>query len=167
MVFNTAILQLFNTEKIQRGFKYLRGSCLRARRSGKIVGAIAYGCCQYLPGVLKRRYLDYLKKSGLYFNRPGFESLRKFIVEELSIMTSDYAQTFLKSDDKEKSHESGVGRGFVRVRQVATKAPVVQTSQTNNKEPDLRNNSGGNQRLQLTKPPRFALSAMTPCRNIF
>ena len=33
------------------------------------------------------------------------------------------------------------------------KAPEVQTSQTNNKGHDLRNNSGGNQRSQLTKPP--------------
>ena len=44
-------------------------------------------------------------------------------------------------------------RGSVCVQQVAVKAPVVQTSKTNNKGPDLRNNSGGNQRPQLTKPP--------------
>ena len=86
-----------------------------------------------LPGVLKRRYLDYFKKSGLDLNRPGFESFHKFVVEELSIMTSGYAQTFFKSDDKEKSRDSGVGCGSVCVRQVAVKAPVVQTSQTNNK----------------------------------
>ena len=104
-----------------------------------------------LPGMLKRRYLDYLKKSGLDLNRPGFESLRKFVVEELS-KASDYAKTFFKSDDKEKLHESGVGRGSVRVRQVGVIASVVQTSQTNDKGPDLRNNSGGNQRPQLTKP---------------
>ena len=47
-----------------------------------------------LPGVLKRWYLDCLKKSGLDLNWPGFESLRKFVGEELSITTSDYAQTF-------------------------------------------------------------------------
>ena len=105
-----------------------------------------------LPGVLERRYPDYLKKSGLDLNRPGFKSLRKFVVEELSIMTSDYARIFFESDDKEKSRESGVGRGPVRVQQVAVKAPLVQTSQTNNKGPNLRNNSGGNQRPQLTKP---------------
>ena len=100
-------------------------------------------------------------------NRPGFESLRKFVAEELSVMTSDYAQTFFKSDDKEKLRESGVGRGSICVWQVAVEAPVMQTSQTNYKGPDLRNNSGGNQRPQLTKPSRFALCAMTPCRNIF
>ena len=84
-------------------------------------------------------------------NHPGFESLHKFVVEELSIMTSDYAKTLFKSDDKEKWREFGVGRGYVRVRQVSVKAPVVQTSQTNNKGLDLRNNSGENQRSQLTK----------------
>ena len=68
-------------------------------------------------------------------------------------MTPDYTQTFFKLDDKEKLREFGVGRGFVRVRQIAVKAPVVQISQPNNKEPDLRNNSEGNQRTQLTKPP--------------
>ena len=107
--------------------------------------------------MLKRRYLDYFKKSGLDLNRPGFGSLRKFVVEELSIMTSDYAETFFESDDKEKLRESRVGRGSVCVRQVEVKAPVVQTSQTNNKGLDLRNNSRGNQRPQLTKlhPPCF------------
>ena len=33
------------------------------------------------------------------------------------------------------------------------KTPVVQASQTNYKGTDLRNNSGGNPRPQLTKPP--------------
>ena len=49
--------------------------------------------------------------------------------------------------------ESEIGHGSVCVRQVAVKAPVVQASQTNNKGSDLRNNSGGNQRPQPTKPP--------------
>ena len=40
-----------------------------------------------LPGVLKRWYLGYLKKSGLDMNHPGFQSLHKFIIEELSVMT--------------------------------------------------------------------------------
>ena len=40
-----------------------------------------------LAGIFKRRYFDYLKKLGFYFNRSGFESLRKFVVEKLSIMT--------------------------------------------------------------------------------
>ena len=50
------------------------------------------------PGMLKGRYFDYLKKSSLGLSRLGFESLRKFDVEELSIMTLDFVQT----DKKEK-----------------------------------------------------------------
>ena len=73
-------------------------------------------------------------------------------------MTWDYAQTFFKSDDKEKSRESGIKSGSVRVRQVAVKAPVVQASQTNNKGPDLHNISRRNQRPQLIKPPPYAPS---------
>ena len=58
----------------------------------------------------------------------------------------------VNSSLKNKSREPGVGCGSVHVRQVAVKAPVVQTSQTNSKGPDLRNNSGRSQRPQLTKP---------------
>ena len=72
---------------------------------GKLSGPLVMDVANRLPGVLKRRYLDYLKKSGLHSNCPGFESLRKFLVEELSPMTSDYAQIFFKSDNK-KSHVS-------------------------------------------------------------
>ena len=67
-------------------------------------------------------------------------------------MISDYAQIFFKSDDKEKLNDSGVGRDSVSVGQVAVKAPLLQALQINNKGSDLRNNSGGNQRPQLTKP---------------
>jgi len=74
-----------------------------------------------LPIVLKRRYLDCLAQNGLDLNRPGFDSLRDFIVHELSVMTSVYAQTFFKSDEKEKPREFGGAHGPVRVRQVAVK----------------------------------------------
>ena len=53
------------------------------------------------PSVFKRRYLDYRKKWGLDLNRSGFQSLCKFIVQELSVMASDYAQAFFKTDKKE------------------------------------------------------------------
>ena len=52
-------------------------------------------------------------------NSPGFDSLRDFIVHALSTMTSDYAQAFFKSDDKDGSRESTGGTKNVRVRQVA------------------------------------------------
>ena len=56
-----------------------------------------------LPGVLKRRYLDYLEKLGLDLSRRGFESLRKFVVKELSIMTSAYTKLFLNRMTKKSS----------------------------------------------------------------
>ena len=55
---------------------------------------------------LNGRYLDYLKKSGLDLNRPGFESLPKFVVEKLSKMTSDYAQAFFLNRIIKKSRVS-------------------------------------------------------------
>ena len=146
VVFKTASLKYYdenlNTSEV---FAYAHDEV--EKLSGQLLIIVA----NRLPGVPKLRYLDYLKKLSLDLNRPGFEPLRKFVVEELSIMTLDYAQPFFKSDDKEKLRESGIGHGSVRARQVSINAPVVQASQTNNKGPDLRNNSGRNQRLPLTK----------------
>ena len=148
VAFDTASLKSYNEDlNALKVFAYAHDEV------EKLSGQLLMNVANRLPGVLKRRYLDYLKKLSLDLNRPGFESLRKFVVEEVSIMTSDYAQTFFKSDDKEKSHESGVGRGSVRVRRVAVKAPVLQISQTNKRGPDLRNNSRKNQMPQPTKPP--------------
>ena len=64
------------------------------------------------------------KKLSFDLNCPGFKSLRKFVVEEPSIMTSDYAQTFFKSNDK-KLRESRIGHGSVRLQQIAVTATVV------------------------------------------
>jgi len=75
-----------------------------------------------LPDLLKRRYLDFLAQMKLDLNRSGFESLRKFNVHELSVMSSDYAQTFFKTEEKGKVCDSGLGRGSVRVRQVIVKS---------------------------------------------
>ena len=61
----------------------------------KLSGQLLMNVANRLSGVLKRGYLDYLKKPGLDLNRPGFEFLRKFVVKELSIMITDYAQSFL------------------------------------------------------------------------
>ena len=69
----------------------------------KLSGQLLLDVANRLPGVLKRRYLDYLSQRGLSLNKPGFESLRRFVVHELGVMTSDYAQTFFKSEDKEKN----------------------------------------------------------------
>ena len=77
-----------------------------------------------LPSALKRRYLDFLDKNGISLNQPSFESLRKFVVHEINVTTSDYAQAFFKSEDKEKSREPQSGRCEFRVRQVALDSRV-------------------------------------------
>ena len=77
-----------------------------------------------LPSALKRWYLDFLDKNGIGLNQPSFESLRKFVVHEINVTTSDYAQAFFKSEDKEKSREPQGGRSEFRVRQVALDSGV-------------------------------------------
>ena len=46
------------------------------------------------------------------------------MVHEINVTTSDYAQAFFKSEDKEKSHEPQSGRSEFRVRQVALDSGV-------------------------------------------
>ena len=97
----------------------------------KLFGHLLLDVANRLPGVLKRRYLDCLEQRGLNLNRPGFESLRKFVLRELNVMASDYAQTFFKADEKEKSRDVGGTCGAVRVRQVAVKTDDSSSSLTN------------------------------------
>ena len=85
---------------------------------GKLSKQLMLDIANRLPGVLKRKYLDYLKKEGFSLNQPEFESLREFVVYELNIMTSDKAQSFFKSDDEDKASGSGNGHMALRVRQV-------------------------------------------------
>ena len=59
-----------------------------------------------LPDTLKRRYLDFLDKKGLNLSRPGLESLRSFVVHEIDMMTSDYAQAFFKGDKLTRGQRS-------------------------------------------------------------
>ena len=44
--------------------------------------------------LLKRRYIDYLHRKSLDLNSPSFDSLQEFVVQEIKMSTSDYAQTF-------------------------------------------------------------------------
>ena len=85
----------------------------------KLSGQFMLDTANRLHGVLKRRYHDYLDKKNINLNQPGFESLREFAVHELNLMTSDYAQSFFKSDDKDRASGSGNGHMALRVRQVA------------------------------------------------
>ena len=65
--------------------------------------------------------LDYLTKIGSDVNRPKFDTLRKFVAGEQRVSTSDYAQTFFKSKEKDKCQKGGKRGGSqqVRVRQIA------------------------------------------------
>ena len=102
VVLNTASLKSYNEDlNTLKVFAYAHDEVK------KLSGPLVMDVTNRLPGVLKRRYLDYLKKSGLHLNCPGFKSLRKFLVEELSIMTSDYAQIFFKSDNKKSRVSPG------------------------------------------------------------
>ena len=90
----------------------------------KLSGQLLLDTANRLPSALKRRYLDFLDKNGVSLNQPSFESLRKFMVHEINVTTSDYAQAFFKSEDKEKSREPQSGRSEFRVRQVALDSRV-------------------------------------------
>ena len=85
----------------------------------KLSGQLLLDTANRLPSALKRRYLDFLDKNGISLNQLSFESLRKFVVHEINVTTSDYAQAFFKSEDKKKSREPQSGRSEFRVRQVA------------------------------------------------
>ena len=120
----------------------------------KLSGQLLLDVANCLPGVLKRRYLNYLKQVGLDLNRSGFDSFRKFIVNELSIMTSEYAQTFFKSNDKEKSRDPAPGS--LRVRQVGVE--MVEQSSDDDR-PDKQGNSSKEwSKVSVKSPPNCFLS---------
>ena len=80
----------------------------------KLSGQLLLDTANRLPCALKRRYLD---KNGISLNQPSFKSLRKFVVHEINVTTSAYAQAFC--EDKEKSRQPQGGHSDFRVRQVA------------------------------------------------
>ena len=92
-------------------FAYAHNEIKKLLVSGQLLLDVA----NRLPGVLKRRYLDYLDHLGLDLNKPGFNSLHNFVGHELKIMTFEYAQTFFKQN--KKSGEFGNSRNTVHVRQ--------------------------------------------------
>ena len=102
----------------------------------KLSGQLLLDTASRLPNILKRRYLDYLDKMQLNFSQPGFESLRRFIVHEIDMATSDYAQAFFKHEEKEGSREPSTGARDFRVRQVA-----VETSSRANYRPHYHTES--------------------------
>ena len=149
--FNAASLKLFNEDlNTLEVFAYAHNEV------EKLSGQLLMDVANRLPGVLKRRYLDHLSHKRLDLNRPGFDSLREFIAHELSVMTSDYAQSFFKLDQTEKSRDHGAvtGRGSaVRVRS----AVVISAKLPHNSENAKRGrfNSGETQNSGRPSPICF------------
>ena len=140
MVFNVSSLKPFNEDlNTVEVFAYAHDEIK------KLSGQLLLDVASRLPGVLKRRYLDYLAQMKLNLNRAGFDCLRKFIVHELSVMTSDYAQTFFKHDEKNtgKYSNNDGKRSFVRVRQVAVNSGKGRTNSlpSNNRDFERRKSS--------------------------
>ena len=145
VIFNVASLKAYNEDlNTLEIFAYAHNEV------EKLSGQLILDTANRLPGVLKRRNLDYLTKIGRNLNHPGFDSLRDFIVHELNVMTSDYAQTFFKNDEKDKTREPNSGRGNqVRVRQVAVKTKKETQGLPQQTAHELPGNSKGS----ATKPP--------------
>ena len=80
----------------------------------KLSGQLLLDTASRLPNLSKRRYLDFLDKKRVNMSHPGFESLRDFVVHEIEMITSDYAQAFFK-EEKEGSRELIVGSSDYRV----------------------------------------------------
>ena len=82
VVFNVASLKAYNEDlNTLEIFAYAHNEV------EKLSGQLILDTANRLPGVLKRRYLDYLIKIGRNLNHPGFDSLRDFIVHELNVVT--------------------------------------------------------------------------------
>ena len=114
MAFNSTPLKLFNKD-----LNTLEVFAHAHNEVEKLSGQLMLDTANRLPGTLKRRYLDYRDKMRVDLNQPSFESLRSFVMHEIQVMTSDYAQAFFKSDEREVQRErSCTGSKTFRVRQV-------------------------------------------------
>ena len=116
-----------------------------------------------LPGSLKRRYIDYLDWR-YNLDQPGFEgfeALRNFVVHELNVMTSDYAQALFKTnEDKVKSRDSGGERNTVRVRHTAFSTAPDSAKNLNGNLLGANNRAASrNQRSPAKSPPECFLCA--------
>ena len=134
----------------------------------KLSGQLLLDTASRLPSVLKRRYLDYLAKMVLDLNHPGFDSLREFITHELSVMTSYYAQTFFKNDEKDKPRDFKSVRDSFRVQQLAVKSKPTSLTLT---ESSNKRESAVSDKNQCAYDLRqdhllIVLYALTPDPNI-
>ena len=139
VLFNSASLKLFNED-----LNTLEVFAHAHNQVEKLLGQLMLDTANRLPHTLKRRYLDYLDKMSIGLNQPSFDSLRNFVVHEIDVMTSDYAQAFFKSDEREVAREPSGAKTF-RVRQVAVDngfdsrpVEVEHTSATDEQNQELR-----------------------------
>ena len=113
VAFTSSSLKMFNEDlNILEGFAYAHDEV------PKLSGQLLLDTASRLPNLLKWRYLDFLDKKRVNMSHPGFESLRDFVVHEIEMITSGYAQAFFM-EEKEGSREPIVGSRDYRVRQVA------------------------------------------------
>ena len=126
-------------KKFQEDLNTLEVFAYAHNKIEKLFGQLLLDVANHLPGVLKRRYLDYLNHLGLDLNKPGFDSLRNFVGHELKIMTSEYAQMFFKQN--EKSGEFGNSRNTVHVCQFIVKSNDAK-SQTVSSKAESPNSNG-------------------------
>ena len=150
----------FNTVTLKSFYKELNllevYACAHSELE-KLSGQLTLDTANRLPNFLKRRCLDYLTKIGSDLNRPGFEALRGFVAHELSVSTSDFAQTFFGSDDKSKSREAGSGgrkNNQVRVCQVIL-SEEGQRSSPINSGPERPMGSSHNENYSNMRLPPF------------
>ena len=136
----------------------------------KLSGQLLLDTTSRLPSVLKRLYLDYLSKIGLDSNHPIFESLREFITYELSVMTSDSAQTFFKNDEKHKPRDFKSVSDSFRVRQVAVKSKPTRltlTGSSNEREPADTDKTQCTYKWCPTRPPSNCFICIHQAPSIF
>ena len=169
VLFNSASLKLFNED-----LNTLEVFAHAHNQVEKLSGQLMLDTANRLPNALKRRYLDYLDKMSIDLNQPSFDSLRNFVVHEIGVMTSDYAQAFFKSDEREVAREPSGAKTF-RVRQVAVDngfdsrpVEVEHTSATDEQNQELRFATGQPRearRVNNKSPPVCFVCSRSTCKH--
>ena len=169
VLFNSASLKLFNED-----LNTLEVFAHAHNQVEKLSGQLMLDTANRLPNTLKRRYLDYLDKMSIDLNQPSFDSLRNFVVHEIGVMTSDYAQAFFKSDEREVAREPSGAKTF-RVRQVTVdngfdSRPVEaeHTSATDEQNKELRFATGQPRearRVNNKPPPVCFVCSRSTCKH--
>ena len=93
-------------------------------------------------------------------SQAGLESLRKFIVHEIAMMASEYAQAFFKQDEKEGPRDFGTSCKDFRVLQVGINVDNRDRDQGSSGTTSDTPSSGGSRKfwwggILSTKPQTF------------